>query len=187
MRQTYGVGHDWPSLSVHADDPSSPNFAILDQLESLRGSDGKFLFKLVWPDSGLGENVWKQTSNPTTTEEKVDGYEAVSIACSSDHWGGLATSSMKDSTMLDGSIGHHHWFYAVGASKGWKTGFPGGCTKPVQKVELYVGSAGQGRAQSQIRVLFAGTCGSESTVLNSDRTARCFHPCIETPRCGTHA
>jgi|UniRef100_A0A7S4G474 hypothetical protein len=43
---TYLSKDDWKRYG----DPEEDNFSILDELESLRGSDGKFLFKIVWPE-----------------------------------------------------------------------------------------------------------------------------------------
>ena len=83
FRQTvpnYFSSNEW---SKNSQDPSNANYAILDQLESYRGSDGKFTFKLGWPGSTLQDQIWKQTLNPVgagqSSTRPVDGYEAVSV------------------------------------------------------------------------------------------------------------
>ena len=47
--------------------------------EKYRGIDGKFKFKLVWPELFPSEQVWKQSTNPTGEgcADYVEGYEPV--------------------------------------------------------------------------------------------------------------
>lgn len=54
----------------NVDNPTSDMYCILDQIESFRGSDGTFEFRMMWPDIG---NSWTQSSNPVTTVGVV-GY-----------------------------------------------------------------------------------------------------------------
>jgi hypothetical protein len=122
----------------------------MDQLENFRGPDGKLKFLLQWPgaiDPVQGPQIWKQTSNPTTTNrrEERDGYEEIEVNCHERNWGGLAKSNRQQSTMIDGSVGDY-WYYAIAAKKEHKGGIPA-CGKPkkgtssavsAQVVELYV-------------------------------------------------
>lgn len=116
--------------------PSNPNYAILDQLESYREGE-KFEFKLVWPGSDQKPQQWRQTSNPVTKiGQGVEGYEAVDIQYTNNHWGGLE-KSITTNTLLDGSVNSNSWWYAVGIRTLFQGGFPA-ATKKANAVELYV-------------------------------------------------
>lgn len=127
----------WGCLSKNPHDPEADNYSILDQLENMRGPDGKLTFSLRWPDSYLGENSWKQISNPTQVLEWVEGYEALSIACKDGHWGGLALSG-SNVTRLDGSIGHDSSWFSIMRSELHDGGIPACEDKVADKVELFV-------------------------------------------------
>jgi hypothetical protein len=78
--------------SVNAKNPESPNYSILNKLDdSVRGVDGKFEFKIVWPKRA-GDNFqhWRQTSNPMEMKKPgVVGYEAITCPHTGNKWGGL--------------------------------------------------------------------------------------------------
>ena len=66
-------------------------------------------------------NIWKQTSNPTY--EKVTGYTPVKINWTSNFWGGLEWTN-GSTTLIDGSVNHGNWFYAIGVSTKHVDGMP---------------------------------------------------------------
>jgi len=125
--------------SLSPGQPTSANFAMLDQLEKFRSvSDGKFEFKLVWPLSNSADQIWKQSSNPVTmTTRGVEDYEAISVPFTGNKWGGLE-NNLGSSTNLDGSVGEGSWWYAVGAKQLHGGAYPGPNGKKVLAVELYV-------------------------------------------------
>ena len=115
--------------------PDEDNFSLLDNLEGCRGSvvDGKFDLKIVWPLNTRAEgnsNAWRQSTNPVTSGSSgVVGYEALSISYSS--FGGSAgfgglERNLDAHSLLDGSINHDYWFYAIGSSEAFLGGVPGG-------------------------------------------------------------
>lgn len=67
--------------------PQAKLYSILNRLETMRGADGKFHFRLSWPSlctrapdfcvGGVEYNEWKQTSNPTT--QPIAGYEPIDV------------------------------------------------------------------------------------------------------------
>jgi len=123
---------------LNAEDSANANYAILDELESYRSDNGRFYFRLVWPgDSIMYE--WSQTSNPLT--ENIRGYAGIKIPYTGQHWGGLEPSQ---GALMDGSVGHGNWFYAVGSYTLWNGGIPSyakaddDANYPKQEVELYV-------------------------------------------------
>ena len=113
FRQTagnYRSVEDW--LSYNAGDHSG-DFSELDQLEGCRQADGKLHMKLVWPELDDAQE-WKQTTNPVTDRGSVEGHEAVDVRYSGNYWGGLEHNG--GSSLLDGSVDHGNWWYAVGSS-----------------------------------------------------------------------
>ena len=141
FRQTVGGRDGWwkkGQWSRNTDNPRADNFSILDQLEKYRQADGKFTFQMRWPNSGSRHiNTWRQQSNPVTrTQGGVDGYREIQIAHSDHYWRGLEHNSGKES-LLDGSVDHGHWYYAVGSTEVWQGGIPA-WSEAVDLVELYV-------------------------------------------------
>ena len=123
FRQTaghYRPPSDW--VNYNADDTSG-DFSLLHALEDYR-TDGSFLLKLVWPERvGANSQTWKQTTNPVTYRGGVEGYEAVEVNFHSGYWGGLEHGGVH--SLLDGSVDHDNWHYAVGSAAVWQCGIPG--------------------------------------------------------------
>jgi len=137
VRQTFPTLFKNEEWSKNSKNPSANNFAILDQLENFRNSEGKFEFRLTWPGSGLQDYIWKQTSNPVTkTSRGADGYEAVSVPNNNHFWGGLEHGGSQ--ALLDGSVNHGNWWYAVASRVAFRGGIPATNNKAVQQVELWV-------------------------------------------------
>ena len=118
-------------------DPSNDNYAILDELEQFRHDDGRFYFRLEWPnDQTVYE--WSQTSNPVS--EKSAGYQAISVPYTGQFWRGIEPST---AALIDGSINHGNWFYAIGSHQKWNDGIPSYAKTdsdhkyPQQSVRLY--------------------------------------------------
>ena len=89
FRQTAGTYQAWNQWYSHnPTKPDDDNFSQLYRLnDCLRGQDGKFTFKILWPENkskvAKNYNVWKQMSNPlwkvTDYTKRVVGYEAVDV------------------------------------------------------------------------------------------------------------
>lgn len=71
-------------------------------------------------------NRWLQTNNPMKEQKSdttdgaavADGYEGiVTTLGTGNYWGGLNLSTASSTCLLDGSVGHGNWFYAVGVYK----------------------------------------------------------------------
>jgi hypothetical protein len=93
-------------------------YSILNKINTMMKINGKYEFLLEYP-TGYS-NQWKQSNSPleekeTTTSEhyNVSGYEEVNITMRDNYWGGLALST-SPYTLIEGSIGHDTWFYAIG-------------------------------------------------------------------------
>ena len=134
------------------------NFSKLDTLESCRADGGQFDLKIVYPlEDGAPSNTWRQTTNPVTaTANGVDGYEDVDIQLTANVIGGWGTDQMwggafygleaglQGLSLLDASVNHGHWFYAVGASEAWSGGIPGPGDSAVSQVEVWAICGGAG-------------------------------------------
>ena len=120
---TYLTKNQW--LSHNLNNPDSNNYSRLIQLnDSYRDEDGKFIFKLVWPEHELpNQNIWSQTSNPIK-KEPIAGYEAIDINYTQNGWGGLVYSGKN--ALLDGSVDTNQWWYAIGSTTDFAGGIPGG-------------------------------------------------------------
>jgi len=139
FRQTYPFKFSDNQWTLNVGMPTSSNFAMLDELENFRSTDGKFEFKLVWPLSEAQDMLWKQSSNPVTMSTRgVEGYEVVSVPHPR-KFGGL-TNNLGRSTLLDGVANSGWWWFSVGAKQYYQKGYPG-IYQPrmiVSAVELYV-------------------------------------------------
>ena len=119
-------------------DPSSDNYSILDQMEQFRIGDGRFYFRMTWPDDATVYE-WSQTSNPVS--EKLAGYQPISVPYTGKNWKGIEPST---SALMDGSISSGNWWYAIGSYQLWRDGIPSYAKTdnddeyPKQGVELYV-------------------------------------------------
>lgn len=120
---------------------TSDKYSILSKLESFRpNTNSSFEFRIKYPTDANGSNIWKQTSNPTY--QKVTGYKPIKIDWTSNYWGGLEYSG-NTSTLIDGSVNHNNWYYAIGAANKHGDGMPS-CTNvnnngtTANDVELWV-------------------------------------------------
>lgn len=170
FRQTKG-DYNWLSWTKNAEDPSAENYAILDQLDRFRGSDGKFKFKLRWAGGtaeGEGPQIWKQASNPTSATA-VLGYEPVDVKCTGNNWFGLALSKDGTEAMIDGSEGFP-MYYAIGSKYEVGAGIPA-CQGAASKTELYVWEEGPGGGQNATRTVATTqrTCTEEEKAAMSHK------------------
>ena len=141
--------------SKNIDDPEAKLFSILNRLEDYRRRDGKFRFKLCYPELDWGRdgrhcNEWYQTSNPYM-DSTITNFEEIFLAFETGifdtEWGGLGKnpSGFDGDTVMDDTPLHSNWFSAIGAKNYWEgDGFIPGPRHPtdanharVSKVELF--------------------------------------------------
>jgi len=142
FRQTvpqYGNRNYWIS-GLNVQEPSNPNYSVLNTVSNFRGSDGKYQFKIIWPlQTAPNTQEWKQTSNPFDSAVNtggVSGYSAVSIYFTSNSWGGLEMDT-GGSAAADGSVNSGNWYYAIGSAAAWNGGIPG-ASATVTVTEMYI-------------------------------------------------
>ena len=150
-------------LKSNPDNSDAGLFSILYRLEEFRNGDGKFQFKLCYPEiQGIGGkrcNEWIQSSNPTT-DSTITGFQPISLAfvkngVNSD-WEGLGINQgprNQGPTLIDDAPSHYNYYSGIGAFSQWVSS-PGGPTfpgpriepheikSPTTKVELFVLSEG---------------------------------------------
>ena len=127
---------------------STYKYSCLGNIQNLKPEGNtKYEFMLYYPEMGM-LNRWKQTNRPQDEISvdgdgtgKVTGYEAITIQMDGAYWGGLAKSTTTH-TLLDGSITHNNWWFAVGSYSYHPTDtvvtIPGGNTTNVNVVELWM-------------------------------------------------
>ena len=152
------------ALNKNPTNPNAALFSILDTLETYRRADGKFRFKLCYPELTWGWeggkcNEWLQTSNPVS-ETEITGFERISgnlIAFGSRFdsgefagWVGIGRShSQFSNSLIDDDPTGDNWFTAIGALKADDSALsntlPGPVSQPyvstisnVKVIELYV-------------------------------------------------
>ena len=116
---------------------TTKKYSILNKIDTLK-SVADYEFRLYYPDINI-RNHWKQTFNPRSgpsPTSPVPGYQPIAIDASGSLWGGLELST-SSSTLLDGSVNHSNWWYAIGSHTVYAGGIPGPSVV-VTKVELYI-------------------------------------------------
>ena len=98
-------------------------YSILGKIDDSYRINGSFEFLLEYPEFD-GYNRWSQINNPVNENETigknpVSGYRAINISWNARFWGGLAISTQKDHTFIDGSIGSGNYYYMIGAYHFW--------------------------------------------------------------------
>ena len=130
------------------DNPDAELFSILDQLESFRGNDGNFLFKICYPELRIGRqghcNVWLQSSNPYT-DSIITGFRPVSLSFflngDGEDWQGLGLNEDTSEAVIDDAPSSSQWWMAIGAISDVNGEIPGPRIQDditVTKVELFV-------------------------------------------------
>ena len=144
------------TTSINADNPSACQFSLLNQMESFRGRDNKFFFKMKWPNYAGPANhqIWKQVLNPVTGQlhpvntrgtytvdslgesEDFDmahgdprmGYEPVDVNFINNYWYGLQRTNHAW-TLLKGAAYENQIWYSIGVNTLWKGGIAGPCLR----------------------------------------------------------
>ena len=131
------------------DNPDAELFSILDQLESFRGNDGNFLFKICYPMVTMGGrqghcNVWLQSSNPYT-DSIITGFRPVSLSFflngDGEDWQGLGLNEDTSEAVIDDAPSSSQWWMAIGAISDLNGEIPGPKNQDdlmVTQVELFV-------------------------------------------------
>lgn len=96
-------------------------FSVLTNLENYRDNEGKFNFRLEYPNlSGGTTYEWTQTSNPyTSAQQTVTGFTHISPGSPAANWGGLSPigdSQPSANALIDGQPGLTDYYFAIGAT-----------------------------------------------------------------------
>lgn len=123
----------------NAADPANKLYSVLQDLDGFKANGG-WEFRLDWPLAPTVKNIWTQTSSPLVAGA-VTGYRGVRIDASSHLWGGLELAQ-NGAALLDGSVTHPDYWYAVGEVNIYGNGVPAndeiGGNSTTTQVELWV-------------------------------------------------
>lgn len=158
------------TLSKNVASPTANQYSILNQLDKFK-ANGRYIFKINWPGYAA-RNIWAQTTNPTL-DQAVGGYVPLAIDSVSNYWKGLERNCAMgcSSSLMDGSVGHANWFYAVGSILVYVGGLPAsdsiaGPSTSVPQVQLWTRRAeGQFTKRSCKEILSAGLSVGDGTYL----------------------
>lgn len=128
--------NDAEATETNIADTSNDKYSILSKLEDFR-REGKLHFWLYYPEhDGIdGGNIWTQLSNPVT--DLINGYVSIREDWTGNYWGGLEKSS-RSNVLIDGSVSHGNWWYAIGTQTWYGTGTIPGPSKRIRKVQVFI-------------------------------------------------
>lgn len=129
-----GSDHLFPDIdsSLYSEIPYL--FSNMKGLPDLRLQDGRWRFKIVYDDKYM---IWEQSS--PVEEDVAAGFKLIETNMTDySQMGGIrrATAGAADRSRYTGSIIDGNWWYAIGATSIYDTGFPGYKTG-VRNVQLY--------------------------------------------------
>ena len=150
-------------MSKNPTDPTADLYSILNTLEKYRDYEGKFTFKICYPEfkgNGNGTcNEWKQSSNPAN-ESIITDFEAINTPLpwnldgNGGPWGGLGKNAREGDqsrTLIDDVPTNQNYWMSIGAFSATSTSGSGNNTirrmlgprftfgsRSVTKVELFV-------------------------------------------------
>lgn len=139
----FSSANDWAEAKwSNPENPSANKYSILEYVKNFK-FDGKYTFKLSYPQYPDRNNIWSQAQNPLDIMEVLDGFVQIETGWGGNYWGGLTRSNQTGTTFLDGSNPHGNWYFAVCSASSWggSTNFPGPGIA-VNTVELWVKATG---------------------------------------------
>lgn len=151
FRQDKNVGYfatTAAALSANTTDPTHGMYSILNLIDSFE-SNHFFTFRIFWPTLNK-RNVWAQQTNPTYDTD-VRGKRDIALDSGSNRWGGLELGNRTNGvtnlsrSLLDGSVSHPDWWFAIGATFDYNGGIPSTSlyqSTGVAEVELYIHDGG---------------------------------------------
>jgi len=139
----FSTANDWDEAKwSNPGNPSANKYSIMAYIKNFR-FDGKYTFKLVYPQYPDRNNIWSQAQNPLDIMEVVDNVVKIETGWDGNYWNGLTRSNQTGTTFLDGSNPHGNWYFAVASASSWSgaTNFPGPGV-PVNRAELWIKATG---------------------------------------------
>lgn len=119
------------ATSVNIATPTSDMYSVLDKIPDFLSS-GKYKFRQTWPGF-VKKNIWLQSTNPLDDVDAA-GVVAIAVNAHSDtrqlYWGGIElgngthSAGNGNSSLIDGSVEHSNWYYAIGSALSWNSGIP---------------------------------------------------------------
>lgn len=114
------------ALTKNTASPTGTMYSVLNKIPDFV-TNGKYRFRIDWPGY-TGKNIWLQTTNPLTDVSPA-GVVPLGVNAYTDSrvngWGGLEYGNgthgptNTNASLLDGSVNHSNWYFAIGATQGW--------------------------------------------------------------------
>lgn len=116
------------AISKNTGAPTGNLYSILNKIPDFVTA-GKYRFRLTWPGYSQ-KNIWLQTTNPLS-DVAAAGIVPIAVNAYTDtrlsNWAGLELGNgahgptNSNSSLLDGSVQHTNWFYAIGSTAAYST------------------------------------------------------------------
>lgn len=116
------------ALSKNTTAPTGTMYSVLNKIPDFV-TNGKYRFRIDWPGYSQ-KNIWLQTTNPLTDVSPA-GVIPIAVNAYTDTrvngWGGLEygngthAATNGNASLLDGSVNHSNYFFAVGTTGAWGT------------------------------------------------------------------
>lgn len=133
------------ALSKNKATPEGNLYSILNLIPNF-AKNGKYRFRLEWPGASPKKNIWLQSTNPLS-DVVTAGYRPISVNATANYFGGLELGNGAHGpantgrALLDGSVQHGNWWYAVGSVEAYHGGIPSSQdidSQGVPEVQLWV-------------------------------------------------
>lgn len=116
------------ALSKNKNAPEGNLYSILSLIPNF-SKNGKYRFRLEWPGATTKKNIWLQSTNPLS-DVVTAGYRPIAVNAPLNFFGGLELGngahgpSNTGLSLLDGSVQHGNWWFAVGSVEAYHGGIP---------------------------------------------------------------
>lgn len=134
------------ALSKNTATPAADLYSVVNKIGDFV-VNGKYRFRQTWPGY-TQKNIWLQGTNPTSDLVSA-GVVPISVNLHTDFWNGLELSNgahgptNTNKSLLDGSVQHTDWWYAIGSTAAYYGGIPmdsglTGSNFGVSQVDLWI-------------------------------------------------
>lgn len=116
------------AITANVGTPTADLYSVLDKIPDFLAG-GRYTFRHTWPGYAQ-KNIWSQTTNPLLEIDAAGAlpYGVTAYAQSKIlGWGGIElgngahTINNGFASLIDGSVEHSNWFFAIGQTVPWAT------------------------------------------------------------------
>lgn len=116
------------AITANIGTPTADLYSVLDKIPDF-ASSGKYRFRQTWPGYSQ-KNIWLQTTNPVDDVDVAGVIPIMTTAFGQSkvfNFGGIELGNGAHvagngySSLIDGSIEHSNWFFAIGQTAAWSS------------------------------------------------------------------